>query len=138
MHRQRQKLTGALCVLILLAGVGCAASKANNPQLDNETIWILNTGENLTQIQTEREQFFLDVGKAQAGGILNDKQVAGLVAGGDKLKLVLDEANTSYKTYTQNPSADLRSKIIALMGQASMQLTELAAQKAAASLPKTQ
>ena len=117
-----------LLIAALLA-VACAVTKA--PQIAPATARDLNIGFGLTQANSDYTTFFKDVGDASRSGTLSAGQVATLNSVGHKAKLILEDANKTYKTYVQTKDLTLVDKINGFVIEAEGIIAQLIAQRAA-------
>lgn len=88
-----------LAPLLILVTLLSACAIKNNPQVNAETQWRLNTASQLSQANKDYVQFFTDVGSAQKSGFLTASQVGELNSVGHNLKTSLEIANQEWAAY---------------------------------------
>lgn len=127
MNARRSRIAPLLIAALFV--FGCAVTKA--PQIAPSTARDLNIGFALTQANNDYTTFFKDVGDASRQGVLSATQVATLNTVGHKAKLVLEDANKTYKTYVATKDSSLVDKINAFVIEAEGIIAQLIAQRAA-------
>lgn len=96
---------------LVLLNNSCAVQKTKAPQIDPKTANALNIGVNLQQLNKDYKTFFTDLGVAQNAGTFSASQVATLNVIGNQMRVVLDNANKVYQTYSTSYDQSLVSQI---------------------------
>lgn len=116
----------ALPLLVCLLLTACAIK--NNPQVNAETTWRLNTAAQLSQANKDYTQFFTDVGTARKAGYLNNGEVSTLNGVGHNLKTSLEIANQEWSAYVSGTGT--KSAVIAAILKAEEIMLQLTASRA--------
>lgn len=122
----RQKVRLLPVLLLCLCVVACAA---RNPNLTSDTARDLNLAFQLDQSNEDYITFFTDVGDAAREGRLNSSQVQTLNRIGNVVKVALENANATMKTYQSNKTESVRNQVLAYLKQATDGLAQLFQQR---------
>lgn len=108
-----------LVPLVLLMTVACAVRSSHAPQLTPQTVWELNTVDQLSQLERDYRQLFKDVGNWRRAGQLTSDQVSQLNIVGNHMKTSLETANRLFKTWQRVRDENSRVQVVTAVAAAS-------------------
>jgi hypothetical protein len=115
---RKTKIVSLIFIIALSISITkCAVQRSQAPQITPQTSFDLDTGSQLQQFQRDYTTFFTDVGNAQKAGTLSQLQVDQLNQIGYRIKLSLESANKTFKTYMSTHDEPTRLQVVSLVNQ---------------------